>query len=134
MCNVLLLIFFGPVRGKDELELDFKRFWEEFRSSSSEKVTSSLVCFFFAFFLCEYCSFWVVYILCYLLLDYAKQDLSASELWFVVYMQEKEVALNISVDAFCKLVKQHANVAQLVTMYLFSFSIHIFLTVYAVFF
>lgn len=32
-------------------------------------------------------------------------------------MQEKEAALNFTVDAFCRLVKQHANVAQLVTMY-----------------
>ncbi|GAV84359.1 WD40 domain-containing protein/Beach domain-containing protein [Cephalotus follicularis] len=62
-------------RGKRELELDFKRFWEEFRSSSSEK--------------------------------------------------EKEAALNFTVDAFCRLVKQHTNVAQLVTMlvetHIFSF-------------
>ncbi|KAG5063115.1 hypothetical protein JHK85_004298 [Glycine max] len=28
----------SPTRDKYELELDFKRFWEEFRSSSSEKV------------------------------------------------------------------------------------------------
>ncbi|KAG0461008.1 hypothetical protein HPP92_021305 [Vanilla planifolia] len=55
----------SPARGKYELELDFKRFWEEFRSSSSEK--------------------------------------------------EKEIALNIAVDAFCRLVKQQYNVGQLVT-------------------
>ncbi|XP_061338100.1 protein SPIRRIG isoform X2 [Gastrolobium bilobum] len=65
----------SPTRDKHELELDFKRFWEEFRSSSSEK--------------------------------------------------EKEAALNLSIDAFCRLVKQHANVAQLVTMlvetHIFSF-------------
>ncbi|KAL5863946.1 hypothetical protein ACOSQ3_001460 [Xanthoceras sorbifolium] len=65
----------SPSRDKHELELDFKRFWEEFRSSSSEK--------------------------------------------------EKEAALNLTVDAFCRLVKQHANVAQLVTMlvetHIFSF-------------
>ncbi|KAK8630516.1 hypothetical protein V6N13_079306 [Hibiscus sabdariffa] len=54
-------------RDKHELELDFKRFWEEFRSSNSEK--------------------------------------------------EKEAALNLTVDAFCRLVKQHANVAHLVTQY-----------------
>ncbi|KAL8142570.1 hypothetical protein V2J09_015602 [Rumex salicifolius] len=69
------LYSFSSSRDKHELELDFKRFWEEFRSSSSEK--------------------------------------------------EKETALNMSVDAFCKLVKQHANVAQLVTMlvetHIFSF-------------
>ncbi|MBA0560310.1 hypothetical protein Golob_017216, partial [Gossypium lobatum] len=53
-------------RDKRELELDFKRFWEEFRSSNSEK--------------------------------------------------EKEAALNLTIDAFCRLVKQHANVAQLVTL------------------
>ncbi|CAK9143767.1 unnamed protein product [Ilex paraguariensis] len=62
-------------RDKHELELDFKRYWEEFRSSSSEK--------------------------------------------------EKEKALNLTVDVFCKLVKQHANVAQLITMlvetHIFSF-------------
>ncbi|EXB26545.1 hypothetical protein L484_012533 [Morus notabilis] len=65
----------SPERDKHELELDFKRFWEEFRSSSSEK--------------------------------------------------EKETALNLTVDAFCRLVKQHANVAQLVTLlvetHIFSF-------------
>ncbi|KAL1329696.1 hypothetical protein HN51_046871 [Arachis hypogaea] len=65
----------SPSRDKHELELDFKRFWEEFRSSSSEK--------------------------------------------------EKEASLILSIDAFCKLVKQHANVAQLVTMlvetHIFSF-------------
>ncbi|KAI4301193.1 hypothetical protein L6164_034497 [Bauhinia variegata] len=65
----------SPSRDRHELELDFKRFWEEFRSSSSEK--------------------------------------------------EKEAALNLTVDAFCRLVKQHANVAQLVTMlvetHIFSF-------------
>ncbi|KAG8044324.1 hypothetical protein GUJ93_ZPchr0139g33504 [Zizania palustris] len=55
----------SPARGKFELELDFRRFWEEFRSSSSEK--------------------------------------------------EKEKALNLAVDVFCRLVKQHSSVAQLVT-------------------
>lgn len=62
-------------RGKDELELDFKRFWEEFRSSNSEK--------------------------------------------------EKEEALSLAVEVFCKLAKQHGNPAQLVTklvdVHLFSF-------------
>ncbi|MBA0589985.1 hypothetical protein Gorai_018706 [Gossypium raimondii] len=57
----------SPSRDKHELELDFKRFWEEFRSSNSE--------------------------------------------------MEKEAALNLTIDAFCRLVKQHANVAQLVTLY-----------------
>ncbi|XP_077245423.1 protein SPIRRIG-like [Tasmannia lanceolata] len=52
-------------RDKQELELEFKRFWEDFRSSSSEK--------------------------------------------------EKESALNMAVDIFCRLVKQQANVAHLVT-------------------
>ncbi|KAJ6819720.1 protein SPIRRIG [Iris pallida] len=55
----------SPARGKHELELDFKKFWEEFRCSSSEK--------------------------------------------------EKETALNMAVDAFCRLVKQQSNVVQLVT-------------------
>lgn len=32
-------------------------------------------------------------------------------------MQEKEKALNITVDIFCRFVKQHSNVAQLITMY-----------------
>ncbi|GKV20112.1 hypothetical protein SLEP1_g30275 [Rubroshorea leprosula] len=54
-------------REKYELELEFKRFWEEFRSSNPKK--------------------------------------------------EKEAVLNFTVDAFCRLVKHHANVAQLVTMY-----------------
>ncbi|KAI8522961.1 hypothetical protein RHMOL_Rhmol13G0037500 [Rhododendron molle] len=65
----------SPSRDKLDLELDFKRHWEEFRSSSSEK--------------------------------------------------EKETALNMTVDVFCRLVKQHANVAQLITMlvetHIFSF-------------
>nr|GMD97069.1 protein SPIRRIG [Ipomoea batatas] len=52
-------------RGNRELELDFKRYWEEFHSSSSEK--------------------------------------------------EKEKALIMTVDAFCKLVKNQADVAQLIT-------------------
>ncbi|KAI3742627.1 hypothetical protein L1987_60316 [Smallanthus sonchifolius] len=60
---------------KYELELDFKRHWEEFRSSSSEK--------------------------------------------------EKEKALNMTVDVFCRSVKQHSNVAHLITMlvetHIFSF-------------
>ncbi|KAL7172471.1 hypothetical protein ACSBR2_032039 [Camellia fascicularis] len=64
-----------PSRDKLELELDFKRNWEEFRSSSSEK--------------------------------------------------EKETALNMTIDLFCRLVQQHANVAQLITMlvetHIFSF-------------
>lgn len=55
-----------PLPGeKNELELDFRRFWEEFRSSSSEK--------------------------------------------------EKERALNLAVDVFCRLVKEHSSVAELVT-------------------
>ncbi|CAI8602917.1 unnamed protein product [Vicia faba] len=65
----------SPTRDRHELELDFKRFWEEFRSSSSEK--------------------------------------------------EKEAALNWSIDSFCRLVKQQANVDQLVSMlvetHIFSF-------------
>ncbi|KAG9155685.1 hypothetical protein Leryth_003953 [Lithospermum erythrorhizon] len=61
------------LRDKHELELDFKRYWEEFRSSISEK--------------------------------------------------EKEKALNLTVDVFCRLVKQQANVAQLITMLV---EIHIF--------
>ena len=32
-------------------------------------------------------------------------------------MQEKETALNMAVDVFCRLVKQQSNVAQLVTKY-----------------
>ncbi|XP_047092540.1 protein SPIRRIG [Lolium rigidum] len=54
----------AATRGKNELESDFRRFWEEFRSSSSEK--------------------------------------------------EKERALNLAVDVFCRLVKQQSSVAQLV--------------------
>ncbi|XP_072990380.1 protein SPIRRIG isoform X1 [Typha latifolia] len=55
----------SAARGKHELELDFKKFWEAFRSSSSEK--------------------------------------------------EKETALNMAVDVFCRLVKQQSSVAYLVT-------------------
>ncbi|OIT08173.1 PREDICTED: protein SPIRRIG isoform X2 [Nicotiana attenuata] len=66
---------YSPSSDKHELELDFRRYWEEFRSSSSEK--------------------------------------------------EKEKALNLTVDVFCRLVKQQANVAQLITMlvetHIFSF-------------
>ncbi|KAJ0974071.1 hypothetical protein J5N97_016036 [Dioscorea zingiberensis] len=54
----------SPSRDKHDLELDFKKFWEEFRSSSSEK--------------------------------------------------EKEMALNMAVDVFCRLVKRQSSVAQLV--------------------
>ncbi|VFQ97163.1 unnamed protein product, partial [Cuscuta campestris] len=65
----------SPSRDKHELELDFKRYWEEFRSSSLEK--------------------------------------------------EKEKALNMTIDVFCRLVRQHTNVAQLITMlvetHIFSF-------------
>ncbi|KAL7151485.1 hypothetical protein ABFS83_04G034300 [Erythranthe nasuta] len=64
-----------PSRDKQDLELDFKRYWEEFRSSSSEK--------------------------------------------------EKEKALNWTVEIFCRLEKQHTNVAQLISMlvetHIFSF-------------
>ncbi|KAI9080258.1 hypothetical protein K1719_037652 [Acacia pycnantha] len=65
----------SSARDTHELELDFNRFWEEFRSSNSEK--------------------------------------------------EKEAALDQTVDAFCRLAKQHVNVAQLFAMlvetHLFSF-------------
>lgn len=64
-----------PSNDKHELELDFKRYWEDFRSSSSEK--------------------------------------------------EKEKALNWTVEVFCRLVKQHTNVGQLITIlvetHIFSF-------------
>ena len=36
---------------------------------------------------------------------------------FSFSLQEKEMALNMTVDVFCRLVKQHSNVAQLITMY-----------------
>ncbi|THF94619.1 hypothetical protein TEA_028037 [Camellia sinensis var. sinensis] len=76
-----------PSRDKLELELDFKRNWEEFRSSSSEKVTT------------------------------------CNE--FALFAGEKETALNMTIDLFCRLVQQHANVAQLITMlvetHIFSF-------------
>ncbi|CAN8248002.1 unnamed protein product [Cochlearia groenlandica] len=67
---------FSPTsRGKDELEMEFNRYWEDFCSASSE--------------------------------------------------QEKEAALNLSVYTFCRLVKQHGNVDQVVTMlvetHIFSF-------------
>lgn len=38
-------------------------------------------------------------------------------------MQEKEKALNLTIDVFCRLMMQHANVAQLITMYEDSFPI-----------
>ncbi|KAL0390971.1 UNVERIFIED_CONTAM: protein SPIRRIG [Sesamum calycinum] len=73
--------FFSPLadfdgfRDKTELELDFKRYWEEFGSSSTEK--------------------------------------------------EKEKALHWTVEYFCRLVKQHSDAAQLITMlveaHIFSF-------------
>lgn len=34
----------------------------------------------------------------------------------LISLQEKEAALNLSIDAFCRLVKKQANVAQIVTM------------------
>lgn len=34
----------------------------------------------------------------------------------LILLQEKEAALNLSIDAFCRLVRQQANVAQLITM------------------
>ncbi|XP_042044791.1 protein SPIRRIG-like [Salvia splendens] len=64
-----------PSRDKDELELDFKRCWEEFRSSNSEK--------------------------------------------------EKERALTWTVEFFCRLEREHKNVAHLcsilVETHIFSF-------------
>ncbi|CAA2979330.1 SPIRRIG isoform X1 [Olea europaea subsp. europaea] len=73
--NIYCYRFYLANRDRHELELDFKRCWEEFRSSSSEK--------------------------------------------------EKEKSLNWTVDIFCRLVKQHKNVAQLITMlvetHIFSF-------------
>ena len=36
---------------------------------------------------------------------------------FSLFMQEKERTLNLTVDVFCRLVKQRANVAQIITMY-----------------
>ncbi|XP_076929295.1 protein SPIRRIG-like isoform X2 [Bidens hawaiensis] len=63
---VFLHLYMFKNREKYELELDFKRSWEEFRTSTSEK--------------------------------------------------EKEKALNITIDVFCRLVKQHSNVAQLISM------------------
>ncbi|XP_023734944.1 protein SPIRRIG [Lactuca sativa] len=62
-------------RERYELELDFKRSWEEFRTSTSET--------------------------------------------------EKEKALNVTIDVFCRLVEQHSNIAQLNTLlvetHIFSF-------------
>ncbi|KAL7197710.1 hypothetical protein ACSBR2_020268 [Camellia fascicularis] len=73
--TILIRFLFSESRDKIELELDFKRHWEEFHSSSSEKA--------------------------------------------------KETALNMTVDVFSRLVKQHTNVAQLLTMlvetHIFSF-------------
>lgn len=46
---------------------------------------------------------------------------------FSSFMQEKEAALNLTVDVFCRLVKQHTNVAQLLTMYAHSSFLHHFL-------
>ena len=40
-------------------------------------------------------------------------------------LQEKEMALNMAVDAFCKLAKQHTDIAQLVKMYLFFLSFYL---------
>lgn len=36
---------------------------------------------------------------------------------FLILVQEKEKALNWTVEVFCRLVKQHTNVGQLITMY-----------------
>ncbi|XP_064984740.1 protein SPIRRIG-like isoform X2 [Musa acuminata AAA Group] len=46
----------SPARGKHKLELDFKKFWVEFRSSSSEKVSRSTQAFFCCWkSLCDRC-------------------------------------------------------------------------------
>lgn len=42
-------------------------------------------------------------------------------------VQEKEAALNLTIDVFCRLVKQHTNVAQLLTMYAYSSTLFNFL-------
>jgi hypothetical protein len=89
-------------RDKHELELDFKRYWEEFRSSSSEKVLACLL---------------VLLLLLYVPSFQPYLNTNHSLMAFLSSMQEKEVALNLTVDVFCRLVKQHTNVAQLLTMY-----------------
>lgn len=38
-------------------------------------------------------------------------------IFFFNLVQEKEKALNWTVEVFCRLVKQHTNVGQLITMY-----------------
>lgn len=36
---------------------------------------------------------------------------------FSFVLQEKEKALNLAIDVFCRLMRQHTNIAQLITMY-----------------
>ena len=51
--------------------------------------------------------------ICHFVVDDGKSGVC---LCFLISLQAKEAALNLSIDAFCRLVKHHANVAQLVTM------------------
>lgn len=51
---------------------------------------------------------------------------------FSFVLQEKEKALNLAIDVFCRLMRQHSNAAPLITMYKntspsFAFSMFIFL-------
>ncbi|KAL9243041.1 hypothetical protein vseg_016980 [Gypsophila vaccaria] len=64
-------LHFSTSRNKHDLELDFRRFWEKFRTSNLEK--------------------------------------------------EKETTLNMSVDAFCRLAKEHDAVPQFVETHIFCF-------------
>jgi hypothetical protein len=48
---------------------------------------------------------------------------------FLFPLQEKERALNLAVDVFCRLVKQHSSVAQLVAKYV-SLQLHTLLQVF----
>jgi hypothetical protein len=98
--SLILTLFFFVRRGKNELESDFRRLWEEFRSSSSEKVHWHLFYFFHHKSIIRPCEL-----------------VLALTLYSVFPLQEKERALNLAVDVFCRLVKQYSSVAQLVTKY-----------------
>lgn len=109
-CIIFLVHFLLQSRDKLDLELDFKRHWEEFRSSSSEKVTA---CNFSLFAGVPCFAIWLIVVVHFHIGLSENHDTNG----FYFYMQEKETALNMTVDVFCRLVKQHANVAQLITMY-----------------
>ena len=100
-----LSFFFPQSRDKDELELDFKRCWEEFRSSNSEKVCH----------MSQDVSI-SIYFGCVLLLQILMLSMLLIYSSFHFLSQEKERALTWTVEFFCRLEREHKNVAHLFSM------------------